>query len=118
MPLAELTDPLPYQGGMNSSESSVGQLGADPLHLRVEVPRVEEARAVRVGLRCDRPEERRGGRRADHQHVLAGLDVRADLDDQLGVAGEQRAVHGGGDYSVRRIAYAAREPSPPFNPVQ
>ena len=66
-----------YQGGMNSSESGSASLGSDALHLRVEVPGVEEARAVRVRLGRDRAHAavlRLGA--ADHQDVLAGLDVR------------------------------------------
>ena len=91
----------PYQDGTNSSESCGRELGPDALQVGVEPPGVEEAGAVRVGLGRDCADERRGARRRDQQHVLAGLDVRPDLDDQLGVAGEQGVVHGAEAYSVR-----------------
>ena len=102
MALAEPGQPLAVPGRHELERVLGRQLGADPLHVRVEVPRVDEARAVRVGLGRDRPDERRSARRGDHQHVLAGLDVGADLDDQLRVAGEQGVVHGAEQYSVRR----------------
>ena len=60
-------------------------LGADALHVRIEVPGADEKRAVGVALGRDRTHERGGARRRDHEHLLAGLDVRADLDDQPGV---------------------------------
>jgi hypothetical protein len=74
----------------------VGLQGADPLDVRVEVPRVDEERAPGVALGGDGPDERcRLGRR-DDQHLLAVLDVRADLDDQPGIPLEEGPVHGGG----------------------
>ena len=82
-----------HQRGTNSSVSGIRLERADPLHVRVEVPRVDEERAALEALGRDRADERRGGRRGDHDHLLAGLDVRADLGDEFRVPLEQLAVH-------------------------
>ena len=53
-----------------------------PLHLRVEVPGVDEARAAFVGRCGDEPGERCRTRFRDDPDGLTGLDVRPDLDDE------------------------------------
>ena len=65
-----------------------------PLDVRVEVPGIDEASAALVGGGRDQSDERRRARLRDDPDDLSWLDVGADLDDQVGVACEQGAVHG------------------------
>ena len=70
-----------------------GQLDSHPLHERVEVDDVHVARTALVRAASDPVDERRGFRWRLDRHDLVGLDVRAEPDDQLGVAIEQLLVH-------------------------
>ena len=88
-----------------------------PLHMRVEIPGVDEARPPFVGRRGDEPCERCRTRLRDDPDGLTGLDVRPDLDDEACVAAEERVVHGCESLSVRPDRLQC-DPHRPFNPVQ
>ena len=90
-----------------------GPLEPDPLHVRVEVPRVDEARAALVGRGGDQPRERRRARLGDDPDGLAGLHVGPDLDDQVGVAAEERVVHGCAE-PIRPARSSTVRPAPPL----
>ena len=95
MALAEREEPAAVPGGDEVDRVLGRPLEPDPLDERVEVPGVDELRSALVGLGGDEPHERRGPRLGHDPDDLAGLDVRADLDDQFGVAAEGLGVHRG-----------------------
>ena len=93
MRLADVEEPLAIPARDELERVGIRLERADPLDLRVEVPRVDESGAVLEAFGCDGAHERCRGGRCDHDHLLVGLDVGADLDDQLRVALEQLAFH-------------------------
>jgi hypothetical protein len=54
-------------------------------HVLIRVADVDVRRAGAVGGACDRPRDVRVLDARDYLDELPGLDVRADLDDQIGV---------------------------------
>ena len=103
----------PYQDGHEAERVLGGALEADPLDVRVEIPGVDEAGAALVRRGGDQPGERRRTRLGDDPHRLAGLDVGADLDDQVRVAVKERVVQGCVSLSVRSRSSTVR-PAPPL----
>ena len=101
VPFAEI-DEAPAVPRRHEVEGVLGRaLEADPLDVRVEVPGIDEAGATLVRGGGDQPGERRRTGLGDDPDRLAGLDVGADLDDQVGVAAKERVVQGCESLSVR-----------------
>ncbi len=91
--VAERQQPLAVPGRDDIERGRVGVLETRALDVGIEVPRVDEQSAAVVGRDGDRFYERGSRRLGDDPDDLAGLDVRADLDDQAGVACQELAVH-------------------------
>ena len=88
-------------------EHVVGRvLDPNELEVRVPVVDVDELRAAFVGARCDRTRELLFAEAAAEIEDLAGLDVDAEIDDEVGVAFEA-IVHGKAILtSARMLAHA------------
>ena len=69
------------------------ELGADPFHRRIDVEDVDEACAAAVRGPRDLSDERLRLRNCLDGEHLVGLHVRADGDDQIGVAREDCSIH-------------------------
>ena len=81
----------PQQARAGLGRDVVERLGARveqalALHQRVPPPDVDEARALAIGGSGDRAHDLLGPEVGQDLDLLALLDVRADLDDQLGEA--------------------------------
>jgi hypothetical protein len=92
--LAELAHHLDDPAGLVAQGVVDRLVEPGALHPRVGIAHVDEHRAGPVGAGGDRAGEPLLPDRGAHMHALSRLDVRTEVDDQVGHAFQGAAVHG------------------------